>query len=81
MQIKMKVNYYLPPINQCQSYSFWAQPVCCLYIIFIFFILGMGMALSARLPMWIEFYADHPFIYYILNKQNIVLFGGKLLHP
>ncbi|XP_062134432.1 leukocyte elastase inhibitor-like [Drosophila sulfurigaster albostrigata] len=28
-----------------------------------------------------RFYADHPFNYYIINKQSIVLFAGKLINP
>ncbi|XP_034109646.1 antichymotrypsin-2-like [Drosophila albomicans] len=34
-----------------------------------------------RAAQQIQFYANHPFIYYIINNQGIVLFAGKLLKP
>ncbi|XP_068147292.1 serine protease inhibitor 42Dd-like [Drosophila tropicalis] len=32
-------------------------------------------------PDPVHFHADHPFAYYLLNKDNYVLFAGKLLKP
>ncbi|KRF97547.1 uncharacterized protein Dwil_GK20758, isoform B [Drosophila willistoni] len=32
-------------------------------------------------PQPVHFHADHPFVYYILNKDDYVLFAGKLLKP
>ncbi|XP_060651393.1 alaserpin-like isoform X2 [Drosophila nasuta] len=38
---------------------------------------------SLRIPLQKpkNFYADHPFNYYIINNQSTVLFAGKLLNP
>ncbi|XP_062130988.1 serine protease inhibitor 42Dd-like isoform X2 [Drosophila sulfurigaster albostrigata] len=42
-------------------------------------IVGFSLPSMPREPK--RFYADHPFNYYIINKQSIVLFAGKLINP
>ncbi|XP_034109355.1 serine protease inhibitor 42Dd-like [Drosophila albomicans] len=42
-------------------------------------IVGFSLPSLPREPK--RFYADHPFNYYIINKQSIMLFAGKLINP
>lgn len=46
---------------------------------FCLFVGGLAVAtMGLLIAVSKDFFANHPFIYYVLDKQGIVLFNGKL---
>lgn len=73
-------SYFYSLLNLCYPYIY-----CLLYCyLYVSFLIEIEIVLDYGSYDEVEpklFYANHAFVYYIINKHGVVLFAGKLLKP